>query len=425
MSTEALTMSQDDLFHRLRAAYLRGAKWANQNTPYMPADVEKAANDYADAVVSPLTPTVEKVETPAQGTPSPESHVKPLEWRKGYCDERVTIHQASNGWLYQVRMLDGIIWLDWPDRAATQFPSEEQARAAAQTDYASRVLAALGTSPENHVLPVNPGDPYLRMVMFFDQDNTAGSFLSEDGEGGFVGAVSRMAREIDRLRAAVPAPQNHAVPLKWVNGIAEVSGLGLRYILSDPDGLDEGEVNGWFVLEETTNTPISADGSPAGAMMAAQADFERRIAAVCNPSPQTNVLASRHNDETGECEPIELDPVKIKQLREKVALSKSADLLGELEERIEKNVSLIVSRMTPDMRERYRQALGPSPENHMPADYEQREAVCTEAAMSQWSRSRKRPDLDEEARVRGAIEAYKRQAFAFAVLPPATTEGQP
>lgn len=66
----------------------------------------------------------------------------------------------------------------------------------------------------------------------------------------------------------------------------------------------------------------------------------------------------------------------------------------------------------------------PSPETHTTAGYERQEAVCTEAAMSQWRRSRKRPDLDEEARVRGAIEAYKRQAFAFAVLPPATTEGQ-
>lgn len=73
MSTEALTMSQDDLFHRLRAAYLRGAKWKNENVLYTPADVEKAAYDYADAVVSPLNPTVEKVETPAQGTPAPES----------------------------------------------------------------------------------------------------------------------------------------------------------------------------------------------------------------------------------------------------------------------------------------------------------------------------------------------------------------
>lgn len=45
-----------------------------------------------------------------------------------------------------------------------------------------------------------PADPYMRLVIIFDQDPTAGSFLSEDGEGGFAGAVHRMAREIDALR---------------------------------------------------------------------------------------------------------------------------------------------------------------------------------------------------------------------------------
>ena len=79
--------------------------------------------------------------------PSPSQHlrVKPLEWRKGYCDERVTIQQASNGWLYQVRILDGVIWLDWPDTAATFFPSEDEAKAAAQTDYERRIRAALAS----------------------------------------------------------------------------------------------------------------------------------------------------------------------------------------------------------------------------------------------------------------------------------------
>lgn len=49
------------------------------------------------------------------------------------------------------------------------------------------------------------------------------------------------------------------------------------------------------------------------------------------------------------------------------------------------------------------------------------ERVSTEAAMSQWERSLKRPDLSEKDRVRGAIEAYKRQAFAFAMLSPTRT----
>lgn len=51
------------------------------------------------------------------------------------------------------------------------------------------------------------------------------------------------------------------------------------------------------------------------------------------------------------------------------------------------------------------------------AEYERRERVCTDRALAQWKQSLKRPDLDEEARVRGAIEAYKRQAFAFTISP--------
>jgi hypothetical protein len=49
-------------------------------------------------------------------------------------------------------------------------------------------------------------------------------------------------------------------------------------------------------------------------------------------------------------------------------------------------------------------------------EYERLEGVCTKLAISQWRQSLGRADLDEEARVRGAIEAYKRQAFAGAVM---------
>lgn len=41
------------------------------------------------------------------------------------------------------------------------------------------------------------------------------------------------------------------------------------------------------------------------------------------------------------------------------------------------------------------------------------ENICEIRAMDQWRASLKRPDLSEEDRVRGAIEAYQRQAFAL------------
>ena len=52
----------------------------------------------------------------------------------------------------------------------------------------------------------------------------------------------------------------------------------------------------------------------------------------------------------------------------------------------------------------------------MPADYDEVERISTEAAISQWERSLKRPDLTEKDRVLGAVQAYKRQAFAFRLV---------
>lgn len=44
------------------------------------------------------------------------------------------------------------------------------------------------------------------------------------------------------------------------------------------------------------------------------------------------------------------------------------------------------------------------------------EKTCELRAMDQWKASLKRPDLSEEDRVRGAIEAYQRQAFVFSSM---------
>jgi hypothetical protein len=47
-------------------------------------------------------------------------------------------------------------------------------------------------------------------------------------------------------------------------------------------------------------------------------------------------------------------------------------------------------------------------------------AVAREAAMKRWEASLRRADLDDRTRVQGAIDAYERQLFAFAVLPSPT-----
>lgn len=41
-------------------------------------------------------------------------------------------------------------------------------------------------------------DAYMRLISLFDQNEVAGAFLQEDGEGGFVGAVYGMAKELER-----------------------------------------------------------------------------------------------------------------------------------------------------------------------------------------------------------------------------------
>ena len=58
----------------------------------------------------------------------------------------------------------------------------------------------------------------------------------------------------------------------------------------------------------------------------------------------------------------------------------------------------------------------PLPPTTRTSEYERREQVCVNTAMSQWERSLKRADLSEKDRVTGALEAFKRQAFAFSML---------
>ena len=81
----------------------------------------------------------------SQNVQKDEVQVKPLgPWRRGYCDERVTIEQISFGGLYQVRVLDGVVNVDWPDhREPTVFPTVEEAKAAAEADYRNRIMSTL------------------------------------------------------------------------------------------------------------------------------------------------------------------------------------------------------------------------------------------------------------------------------------------
>lgn len=83
----------------------------------------------------------------SQPSGEPVVKVRPLgTWRRGYCDERVTIEQASFGGLYQVRVLDGVVNLDWPDRKSTVYDTADEAKAAAEADYEQRIRSAIEPS---------------------------------------------------------------------------------------------------------------------------------------------------------------------------------------------------------------------------------------------------------------------------------------
>lgn len=77
--------------------------------------------------------------------PQPSLRVKTLEWRDGYRDAGCRITQVSPIPFYQIRELDGVVWLD-VDNHQTIYPSVDLAKAAAQADYESRIRAAVATS---------------------------------------------------------------------------------------------------------------------------------------------------------------------------------------------------------------------------------------------------------------------------------------
>ena len=144
----------------------------------------------------------------------------------------------------------------------------------------------------------NPMSPYLRIVYAFDSDKTASEFLREDGDGGFAGAVYRMAREIDALRSAAltaPAqPVASIVPARcsgsafvFVNGCLHVKKDGSGYIVVDEDD---------FVLEDDRD---GEGGSvhwitrfPAGEMTALR-DFLNGQQFAAAPQPPARPLPPR------------------------------------------------------------------------------------------------------------------------------------
>lgn len=82
----------------------------------------------------------------ARSATPPETNfrVKPLEWRRGYRDSQVAIWQANTiGGIYQIRIVDGIVWVDDARSREKQYSSIDEAKVAAQADHDPRVLALM------------------------------------------------------------------------------------------------------------------------------------------------------------------------------------------------------------------------------------------------------------------------------------------
>lgn len=104
----------------------------------------------------------------------------------------------------------------------------------------------------------------MRIVSIFDRDETAGAFLSEDGDGGFGGAIYRMAREIDRLRSitaaeqAEPAPAARTSVVKMRELLQEIGAKSRALRKGGPDPMDLHELSD--ALEEAIDLAVEADG---------------------------------------------------------------------------------------------------------------------------------------------------------------------
>ncbi|NTF17979.1 hypothetical protein G6L37_06150 [Agrobacterium rubi] len=88
-------------------------------------------------------------------------------------------------------------------------------------------------------MTASENEPYLRIVWLFDQDPTASQYLSEDGDGGFAGAVFRMARHIEELSAAIVPEGNMKLPGNAVEAEA-MQKIGFAWLKAHaPDRLTE------------------------------------------------------------------------------------------------------------------------------------------------------------------------------------------
>ena len=104
----------------------------------------------------------------------------------------------------------------------------------------------------------------IRVVNKFDSDPTCAEFMSEDGDGGFIGAIHRMAREIERLRAMnTPTPRCDAQ-----GRLLSLPLLGTQHFFLTTEGVE---------MNRTTDTICDRNMLEAGQLFISQPAAEAEL----------------------------------------------------------------------------------------------------------------------------------------------------
>lgn len=214
----------------------------------------------------------------------------------------------------------------------------------------------------------------------------------------------------NRRASSEAAPSGEAEPvvkaLTWApfnNGWRAITEVGLYRV-----AVSKLRPNSFHVIRDGDFiAPDQIDGE-AEAKAFCQADFETRIrAALATPTQPASPI------EQGEVR----EALAAFMLRNSFATGHGdtfASLLSELEWQVRERAEALTA------------ATAAAVPWMVWLDDPESERICDAAAVRQWEASLKRPDLAEKDRVRGAIEAFKRQSIALTMLaasPSALTDG--
>jgi len=167
---------------------------------------------------------------------SVQGAVKKLEWRDGYKDSQCIIIQADTlGGFYQVRQVDGLIWLDSIGHQ-TIYPTLDAAKSAAQADYEARILSAL--------------EPSAARELALEALRSAEQFIENGFEFGFIRKPDEgdtALETLPKIKAAIRSlsSPDHADGSKSTSDQKVCQTCNDRGIIGGMYRVGDGDVDGW------------------------------------------------------------------------------------------------------------------------------------------------------------------------------------